>query len=147
MNCNKPEIHPASKFLHTVEDCKLDQLVNESTHLKPKCKPSLIDLIITNNKDLSTNPSLQPPLGKSHHSIIYNKIIFDNNATVQAAKIKKFQTSKGNYTEINKELKEVNWEKEFEDIDYNVDKVWNFISTKIKDLRDKHIPTIYITSQ
>ena len=60
MNCNRNDDHPASLFLHSIEDCKLDQLVDEYTHLKPNCKPSLIDLILTNNKEVSNNPAFLP---------------------------------------------------------------------------------------
>ena len=81
MNCNKSENHPASLFLHSIEDCKLDQLIESETHFKPHCKPSLIDLLLTNNKDLTTNPVLLPPLGKSHHAIITHKINFTKQNT------------------------------------------------------------------
>ena len=32
MYCNKHENHPASMFLHSIEDCKLDQLIDSETH-------------------------------------------------------------------------------------------------------------------
>ena len=147
MNCNKHEQHPASSFLYTVEDCKLDQIITECTHLKPNCKPSLIDLILTNNKDLSTNPRLQPPLGKSHHTIVLNKILFDVCSNSVSAKIKKYQTSKGNYEEINKELNKIDWDEQFQEASYDVDEVWALLSNKIKELRDKFIPIIYINSK
>ena len=113
MNCNKSENHPASLFLHTVEECKLDQIINKNTHLKPNCKPSMIDLIITNNKDLSSNPKFLPPIGKSHHVVILLKLLFEKEPICHAEKIKKFQTSKGNYTAINKELQAIDWDQEF----------------------------------
>ena len=140
MYCGKSEEHPASQFLHTIEECRLDQLVENSTHIKPKCKPSLIDLILTNNKDLSNNPSFKPPIGKSHHAVILSSLIFDKELTIQAERIKKFQTNKGNYSAINDELKEINWDKLFQSASNDVNLVWSLISTKITELRDKHIP-------
>ena len=104
MNCNKSENHPASLFLHTIEDCKLDQIVNKNTHIKPNCKPSKIDLIITNNKDLSNITKFLPLIGRSHHVVILLKLLFEKEPISHAEKIKKFQTSKGNYAAINKEL-------------------------------------------
>ena len=147
MYCSKPEEHSASQFLHTIEECKLDQLIENPTHIKPNCKPSLIDLILTNNKDLSNNPSLQPPIGKSHHATILTNLIFDKESTIHAEKIKKFQTNKGNYAAINNEIKEIDWDNLFLSASNDVNKVWNFISSKIIEQRDKHIPTIYIKSQ
>ena len=146
MNCNKPEEHPASLFLHTIEDCKLDQLVNNYTHIKPNCKPSLIDLIFTNNLDLSNNPSLQPPLGKSHHAVILLNLIFENDSSIHTEKVKKYQTYKGNYSAINCELKDFDWDSELANLS-DVDTAWNIISSKVKCLRDKYIPAIYIRTQ
>ena len=144
MNCKKSEEHAASQFLHTVEECKLDQLVQEFTHFKPNCRPSLIDLILTNNKDLSTNPSHQPPIGKSHHSALINKLIFESDTPKCSEKIKKYQTSKGNYVEINQALSNFDWDGAFEEASNDVNLVWDLISSKIKELRDKFIPVIYI---
>ena len=146
MNCNRNENHPASLFLHNIEECKLDQLIESETHIKPNCKPSLIDLLLSNNKELTTNPVLLPPLGRSHHAVIINKINFEQHFIKKSEKIKKYQTSKGNYSAINDELNSVNWEEELSDLQ-DVNKAWDIISTKIKHLRDKHIPVIYVNSQ
>ena len=146
MNCNMKEDHAASMFLHTIEECKLDQLITENTHYKPNCKPSLIDLIVTNNKDISSNPKLLPPLGKSHHVSLLHKINFNIQDIQRATKIKKYQTSKGDYKAINEELNNIQWETEFQNKAEDVNEVWNILSAKIKELRDKFVPVIYISS-
>ena len=146
MFCSTGEEHAASIFLHTIQDSKLDQLTSEPTHFKPNCRPSLIDLVLTNNNEIIAAPSHMPPIGKSHHSILINTISYHKeNDSTQAVKVKKYQVSKGNYAAINKELSQVNWEEEL-DNDTDVNEAWRKISSRIKDLRDQHIPSIYINT-
>ena len=147
MYCNKGEDHPAAIFLHNIQDCKLDQLVNENTHFKPNCQPTLIDLLLTNNKDLRVTPTSLPPLGKSHHTVQISYINYNKQTTSNQEKIKKYQVSKGNYEEINKELNKIDWVKELEHEDNDVNSAWNKISSKIKEQRDKYVPYIHISSQ
>ncbi len=50
-SCSKGEDHPDSLFLFEFIKIKTNQLITKSTHHKPNCKPSLIDLLITKNPD------------------------------------------------------------------------------------------------
>ena len=145
MFCSRGEEHPASAFLYTIQDSKLDQLTTEPTHYKPNCRPSLIDLILTNNKEILDAPTQLPPLGKSHHVIQLNNILYQKNDPHSNIKIKKYQVSKGNYTAINSELKSVDWESELCDQNIDSNSAWDKISTKIKELRDKHVPSILVS--
>ena len=63
--------HKATKFLSTIQENYFTQCVKEPTHHKPNTTPSLIDLILCNNSDFINDITLFPPLGKSHHSILY----------------------------------------------------------------------------
>ena len=45
--CKKNEEHCDSKFLFEMTRLNINQLINSTTHHKPKCKPTLIDLILT----------------------------------------------------------------------------------------------------
>ena len=147
MNSSKGEDHQATEFLHVVQDCKLDQLVTEFTHLKPNCKPSLIDLILTNNKDLINTPAMLPPLGKSHHAAILTKLDFFKDNASHQEKVKKYQVSKGDYKEINKELNSVDWEVEINSENVSVNAAWDNIASKILEQRDKFVPSILINTQ
>ena len=146
MFCSRGEEHPASAFLYTIQDSKLDQLTTEPTHYKPNCRPSLIDLILTNNKEILDAPTQLPPLGKSHHVIQMNNINYQKNDPLCNIKIKKYQVSKGNYTAINNELKSVDWESELSSQDINTNSAWDKVSNKIKELRDKHVPSILVNA-
>ena len=55
--------------------------------------------------------------------------------------------SKGNYEEIKNELNKIDWDVKFQEASYDVDEVWALLSNKIKELRDKYIPIIYINSK
>ena len=78
-SCSKGEDLPDSLFLFEFTKIKTNQLITKSTHHKPNCKPSLIDLMITKNPDLISNIVHYPPIGKSHHDTITAKITFDIN--------------------------------------------------------------------
>ena len=90
-SCVKCEEHPAAKFLHLIQDIRYHQLINEFTHYKPNCRPSLIDLILTNNTELPNQIKLYPPLGKSHHSVVLSKLSFKKDNPI-SERIKKIST-------------------------------------------------------
>ena len=146
MNCSKGEDHAATTFLHIIQELKLDQLTSEPTHFRPNCKPSLIDLVLTNNKDIVNAPILLPPLGKSHHAAILNNISHQFEDSGPQIKVKKFQVSKGNYDAINEELGSVDWDSEIKEDNIDVNTAWTKIANKIKELRDKHVPSIFVSS-
>ena len=61
--CDKSTEHNAYKFLASIEETFLNQLVHEPTHFRSMQTPTLIDLLFTNDSDIK----LHPPLGLSHH--------------------------------------------------------------------------------
>ena len=144
--CNKKEEHPASVFLHQIEDSNLHQILNENTHLKPNCKPSLIDLILTNNKEAIDNINYLPPIGKSHHAIVTAHVNFKKEEKKNCEKIKKYQVHKGDYAAINSNLSKIDWDKTLKAENKDVNSVWSIISNKIIEQRDQHIPCIFINS-
>ena len=64
--CKRNEDHCDSQFLFEVTKNNLSQLITKPTHFKPKCKPTLIDLISTKNPELISNITHNPPIGKSY---------------------------------------------------------------------------------
>ena len=119
--------------------------MKENTHHKPKCKASLIDLILTKDKESINQVKILPPLGKSHHSVILTSI----NNSLDVCKqdqtyAKKYLVNKGNYKEINNYLSSVDWTLMFEESEDNIDKAWELVSNEIKQARDKNIPIIHI---
>ena len=143
--CSKKEDHSASIFLHDVIDCKLHQCITEFTHFKPNCRPSLIDLLLTKDKDVVYKIRHLPPLGKSHHTVITANISFDNDSPKSGTKIKKYLMDKANYNAINEAINVVDWNKELDNM--CVDESWTSISSKLLRLREEHIPSITIKPQ
>ena len=72
LNWNSEECSNANThiFLDTIQNNMLLQKVNDNTHYKPNCNPSLIDLIFVNNGDLCNDIKIMPPFGKSHHVVL-----------------------------------------------------------------------------
>ena len=62
--------HKASKFLNTVHENFLHQLIANHTHHRALQTPTLIDLLVTNDADFAFNIQHNPPFGKSHHDNI-----------------------------------------------------------------------------
>ena len=131
--------HKASQFLFKVNSCRLHQLVNKPTHMKPGCKPSLIDLVLTKDPDVIEKIKLLPPLGKSFHSAITIKTSIQKRRKGKCL-VKKYQVDKGDYAGMKKELNEVDWEEKLTKTD-NVDEAWNKFAEEIHKARDKFIPT------
>ena len=145
MHCKKNDHHPAQIFLQSILDNKISQAVQETTHHKPNCKPSLIDLVLTKNKDSLNKIKILPPLGKSHHTVILTSI---NNSqeirTQDQTSIKKYLINKGDFNEINKQLSDVDWDQIFENSQDDIDEAWKNVSNEIKKAMDNHIPTTTI---
>ena len=110
---NKPQDHKATKFLNTIQDNYLNQCINEPTHHKPNTTPSLIDLILCNDPDFVNDVQLLPPLGKSHHSVVYFNLPIQNSIKVEKPTVK-FQINKGDYNEMRKYVDQVDWDTSFE---------------------------------
>ena len=63
-------VNVQAAVLEAFQDSFLTQHVTECTHFKPHCKPSLIDLVWTNEEGMVKNLEHVGTLGFSHHSLI-----------------------------------------------------------------------------
>ena len=68
------EDHCDSLFLFEITKLNLSQLITSTTHHKPKCKSSLIDLVLTKQPESVFDIKQNPPIAKSHHQVITLKI-------------------------------------------------------------------------
>ena len=144
MYCKCKDSHPASVFLHNILEHKIKQLVNEPTHHKPNCRPSLIDLILTKSCDSLGKIKMIQPIGKSHHSIILTSINNPVEKDLSHSCSKKYLINKGNFENMNEYLAKVDWDKAFLESGDNVDIAWNKISSHIYKTRDENIPQVKI---
>ena len=92
-----------------------NQLITSPTHHKPKCKSSLIDLVLTKTPEIITNIKQHPPIAKSHHQVITAQLILNDSSNVKnknakQTKIIKPNFEKANFDAINAYLQDENWE-------------------------------------
>ena len=100
-----------TKFLECLSDNYLIQHVNEPTRWRGADKPSLIDLIITNEENMISDLEYDAPLGKSDHAVLTMKLNCYIERKVEIVKRKKYHLA--DYESMYKYFEEVQWEKEF----------------------------------
>ena len=129
-----------NQFLECARDAFLYQHVHSSTRGRGSDKPSLIDLVFTNEEGMVSDVEILSPLGKSDHACItfwFNCYLKRSHKTFE-----KFIYDKGNYEAIKKDL-DLNWEAEL-DKRKTVNEKWRFISNKLNNSTEKHIPKFKI---
>ena len=97
-----------NKLIEVLRDCFLEQVITESTRARGTNVPSLIDLVLCNDRELINNINYLSPLGKSHHCII----TFTYNVSYEksAYQIRHIFYEKGDYVSIRKYLNTVDWD-------------------------------------
>ena len=70
----------ASEFLVATQDSFLFQYTQSTTHTRPNQKPTLTDLIFSQDDQTITNMTTSAPLGKSHHKVLRFHYAVDNNS-------------------------------------------------------------------
>ena len=97
-----------NKLIEVLRDCFLEQVITENTRARGTNVPSLIDLVLCNDRELINNINYLSPLGKSDHCII----TFTYNVSYEksAYKIRRIFYEKGDYASIRKYLNTVNWD-------------------------------------
>ena len=147
-SCNKYENHPDSLFLFEMLKIRTNQLINKTTHHKPLCKPSLIDLIITKEPDLVTNIKHNPPIGNSHHdtitAVINTDFVLKTEKNNKNNKILKPNFEKADFNAINTFLSNFEWEAILKD--KNVEDAWIIIKDKLETAQRKYVPNKVISS-
>ena len=136
--CAASESHGASKFLETVGQNYLEQLVLEPTHYRVLQSPTLIDLVLTNTDAAQIQESL-PPLGKSHHVVIQFEIKSFYNDRENGYETSRFKLAEGDYEAMRKFLGEIDWERELR-VGQGVDDCWFKIKTHILHAMQKFVP-------
>ena len=126
-----------SKLIETLRDSYLDQCISEPTRVRGTNKPSILDLILTNNPKNIADICYSNPLGKSDHCVIS----FTYQCKCKINNYKKIRKlyDKGDYTKIKDNLNTTDWKELMND--KSVQEQWDIFNTVIKELEDKHIPT------
>ena len=123
------------KFYECINDCFLHQHVFAPTRFRGE-QESTLDLIFTREEEDIKNIEVIQPLGKSDHGIVICDLICEWKTNKNDKPRRLYH--KGNYTEINRCLNEVNWEAEFEG--KNIHQKWEIFKSKLEEILDIFIP-------
>jgi hypothetical protein len=124
-------------FLECLKQNDLYQHITKPTRIRGTNKPSTLDLIITNEKNMVSDVEYHSPLGKSDHSVLlfnYHCYTIINSKP----RTKKYY-DKANYDEIKMELDGINWE-EVLGKEEDVNSQWEKLTKILKDCEEKYVP-------
>ena len=130
------ENHISTRFMGQVRDKYLYQHVRNYTRERAGTTPSILDLILTNEKNMIRNLENCSPLGNSDHMIlIFELSLYLENHSVPRDKFLYF---KGDYDTMSEELSKINWKELF--ISLSSNNAWDvFVETLINEMK-KNIP-------
>ncbi|KAK3090353.1 hypothetical protein FSP39_011129 [Pinctada imbricata] len=142
--CN--ENSDEEEFINCLNDNYLFQHVTKPTRWRGSEKPNLLDLIITKEENLVEDIEYQSPLGKSDHCVIrFNYRC--KNMSRGPVKMRRLYR-KGNYEEMKKELKEMDWNKYLlggqENGETDINYMWSLFKSKVLDLENKFVPLVKV---
>ena len=118
--------------------CVLFQHIDQITRKRSHQEGSILDLIISKDKEHITNIEYGAHLGKSDHlalKVTVNELIYP----VELEPRSKFQYHKGDYQGIRNQLGRVSWSSLFEG--KGINECWSIFKAKILELQDEFIPT------
>jgi len=126
----------AAKCLDTTQDLLLFQHVEEPTRVRLGQRPSILDYVFTDDKNVVDESMYKDPLGKSDHVLLEWNLLIE---TVHAKNTqRKLNFCKGDYELIAEELLKINWKPMFQN--QNVKQLWSILKSIIESLSEEHIP-------
>ena len=98
--------HCVSEFLAAAQDAFLFQYVQRFTHLRPNQKPTLVDLIFSQDDQTIINMTTFAPLGKSHHKLLRFRYTVGNDSKNERPR---YLYHRANYDSMKLGLQRVDW--------------------------------------
>ena len=123
------------RFYECTKDSYLHQHVFAPTRFRNE-QESTLDLIFTKEEDDIKNIEVLQPLGKSDHGVIVFDFICEWKAKTVFRPRRLYH--KGNYSEINRLLNEVNWDREFEGKDTH--QRWECFKHIVEEIVNQQVP-------
>ena len=106
--------------------------VTSPTRGRGSDNPSVIDLVFTSEEEVINALHINPPLGKSDHSVIV--LDCDISTSSENQKKTRYKYDKGDYSKLA-ELLNIDWDTQFSDCTNNVESQW----CKFKNIFDRSI--------
>ena len=127
-----------SMFTESVRDAYLYQHVTEPTRCRIGQKPSLIDLIFTNEEKMVSGLDYLSPLGKSDHCVL--KLNFECYCKPSQEYKPRFIYDKSDYSSIRDYLNR-DWNLEFSNTHGDVEEQWKLLRRHLEFARKSWVPT------
>jgi len=124
---NANDNSPAGYLRQTVQNSSLSQLITQPTRFRLNQRPSVLDLVFTNDESSVSALEYLPPLNKSDHVVLDIRLQFSVQTTPR--RMEKHIT-KVNYSKANEDLLRVDWTTEFQLQDVN--SMWCTFKTKLQ---------------
>jgi Reverse transcriptase (RNA-dependent DNA polymerase)/Endonuclease-reverse transcriptase len=125
-------------FIDMLRNNLLLQEVHKPTRARGKDKPSILDLVITDDADLVQNIEDIGPLGKSDHSMLH---IFCNMQSTYKLMNDKMNYNKGCYEEFRKFIN-IDWDNLYSNCSNDIDMMWNLFKHVIDEGIIRFIPKV-----
>jgi transcription termination factor NusB len=124
----------AQVFFDCIQDLFLIQHVKFSTRIRHGQRPSLLDLVFTNEIGMVVDLKEMPPIAKSDHIGISWSLVVE--ADDQSLNTNKLDYWKGNFLELEQYLAQINWDEELKAKEVmQIEEAWN----KFRKLLEKGI--------
>ena len=119
------------RFLCLVQDNFLIQHV-----LEPTRATSVLDMVLSSQKELVDNVEIKEPLGSSNH----NQMHFNINIKSDKTKVKQYRRDfrKGNYKDIRKGLALIDWKDKMKN--KTATECWNILRGELDSAIDSYVP-------
>ena len=140
--CSRGPGHSAVTFLDIVNDAFLFQHCLEPTHSRPGQVPNTLDLVFTDEEEMIGDLEYITPLGKSQHVILQFSLTCRARPKITAATV--YRYDKADYDGMYSYLNTVNWDELMETDQVNT--CWTNFEEKLKEARDKFVPSYRIRS-
>lgn len=134
-NTNQRHLTISEKvFFNFVNDMALNQLVK-----KPTRKENILDLILTDQKDIITSVEVNAPFSSSDHNSVKFAINFPHRNKHKKIVAKCF--SKCDFNNFNFSLGNIDWRNTFSSFT-NIDNLYDTFTNIISDLINTHVPLV-----
>ena len=126
-------------FVAALRDCYLYQHITKWTRIRHGQEPSILDLVITNEEDMTEDIEYLSPHGKSDHIVIcFNFICYIQQTNKDKLT---YCYEKGNCDAMRTELEHIDWDMELQKRAKEIDMQWIFIKEKVQEMIENQIPT------
>ncbi|XP_071160777.1 uncharacterized protein [Mytilus edulis] len=132
----------SENFLECIRDCFFQQMVDQPTRYRINQEPSLLYLVLVNDKDFINNIEYQEPVGHSDHNVL----VFDYKCYIkqEVSKSEKFNYFKADFEMLRQDLN-VNWEELL--TDKNTEEKVSAFMDRLQIAMNNHIPKMKVSKK